>query len=527
MKRSLFPFIASFYLFCLTFICAYQFRNIHPVSLFPSFFTRNQYRLSRAQLLITSDTLNMRIFDNFNDPKPGAPRVIEVNKEKGYADIRLLINELATMQAHKDLIGIFQRQNEKIDKKAINDVVIRPSMTKQDIYQAIGEEKAHELYFNLLQGPIQMECKKSQLPLIGTIKLLNFDGKKFNPGKNHVVEVRCDLWPEITYSAPQEYKGLQVTVAKSAEDIAKKDRVKLNIRERYKQLTPTAASYQAQAGDVLTVNMQGYALSSNGGKGEPLPAVAAGNGVEIELETGKFMEGMVEQLIGTKVNEKKEVKVVFPNRMKGPGAALSGKEAIFEIEVLKVSKKTLPDWNEQLANSIRPGMSLSELESEVDKAVEGDAMSTIERKRNDGIAEALVQIAQIKRLPESLVEETAQMKFQDVLLDFKQQGSSQEEIEKMATPEKYQRFKEISKGSIEKAVKLGIIFNDITEKEKISVTQKEIQDQLDILIAQTKQREPRQEIDTDRAREEIVNTLLKKKVFDIVASFATINYVEG
>jgi FKBP-type peptidyl-prolyl cis-trans isomerase (trigger factor) len=70
----------------------------------------------------------------------------------------------------------------------------------------------------------------------------------------------------------------------------------------------------------------------------------------------------------------------------------------------------------------------------------------------------------------------------------------------MATPEKYQRFKEISKGSIEKAVKLGIIFNDITEKEKISVTQKEIQDQLDILIAQTKQREPRQEIDTDRAR---------------------------
>lgn len=110
------------------------------------------------------------------------------------------------------------------------------------------------------------------------------------------------------------------------------------------------------------------------------------------------MEGMVEQLIGTKVNEKKEVKVVFPNRMKGPGAALSGKEAIFEIEVLKVSKKTLPDWNEQLANSIRPGMSLSELESEVDKAVEGDAMSTIERKRNDGIAEALVQIAQIKRV---------------------------------------------------------------------------------------------------------------------------------
>lgn len=109
MKRSLFPFIASFYLFCLTFICAYQFRSIHPVSLFPSFFTRNQYRFSRAQLLITADTLNMRIFDNFNDPKPGAPRVIEVNKEKGYADIRLLINELATMQAHKDLIGIFQR----------------------------------------------------------------------------------------------------------------------------------------------------------------------------------------------------------------------------------------------------------------------------------------------------------------------------------------------------------------------------------------------------------------------------------
>ena len=103
----------------------------------------------------------------------------------------------------------------------------------------------------------------------------------------------------------------------------------------------------------------------------------------------------------------------------------------------------------------------------------------------------------------------------------------------MTSPEKYQRFKEISRPTIEKMVKLGILFNDITEKERLTVAPEEIQEQLEILRAQRKQQQQRtgaaanvteeKEID-ERIKEEIFNTLLRKKVFDRIASYATIQY---
>ena len=45
-----------------------------------------------------------------------------------------------------------------------------------------------------------------------------------------------------------------------------------------------------------------------------------------------------------------------------------------------------------------------------------------------------------------------------MLSDFKEQGSTQEQIEEMATPENYNKYKEISRPNTEKIVKLGMVF---------------------------------------------------------------------
>lgn len=45
-----------------------------------------------------------------------------------------------------------------------------------------------------------------------------------------------------------------------------------------------------------------------------------------------------------------------------------------------------------------------------------------------------------------------------MLSDFKEQGSTQEQIEEMTTPENYNKYKEISRPNTEKIVKLGMVF---------------------------------------------------------------------
>lgn len=186
----------------------------------------------------------------------------------------------------------------------------------------------------------------------------------FVPGESHAFEVEVDLWPDITYS-DGGYRGLSVEVAQTAEDQQKMNAVKENIREKFIILEDTAANYQAKLGDVLMVNMRGFEKDASGNKGAALPSIASGDQVEIVLEKGKFMEGMVESLINGKTGEKKEITVKFPVRAKGPGAAVSGKEAIFEIEIMSIKTRALPAWDEALAARVRPGLDLKGLEEEV------------------------------------------------------------------------------------------------------------------------------------------------------------------
>ena len=272
--------------------------------------------------------------------------------------------------------------------------------------------------------------------------------------------------------------------------------------------------------------LQGYEENPDGSKGKALPSVASGDTVEITLEDGKYMPGLIDGIVGTKGGETRNINVQFPVRPSGAGAALSGKKAIFDIEVITIKTKSLPVWNGELAERVRPGLTLPELEAEVKQAVEGEKDSQTENIRNDALAKALGQISIIKKIPDSLVQENIQTKFQNMLMDFKEQGSTEEQIKEMATPENYEKYTKISRGQAEKTVILSMVFREIAEKENINVTAEEIKAQIDLLTAQAKQKnEPLGDI--KRVTEEIENVLLRKKVFDFIAQYADITWLES
>jgi FKBP-type peptidyl-prolyl cis-trans isomerase (trigger factor) len=58
--------------------------------------------------------------------------------------------------------------------------------------------------------------------------------------------------------------------------------------------------------------MDGYMANADGSKGEPLPNAASGDRVEVILGPGRYMEGLVEGLVGAKVGDTVTVKVSFP-----------------------------------------------------------------------------------------------------------------------------------------------------------------------------------------------------------------------
>eukprot|EP01041_Mallomonas_annulata_P007115 gene7115-14468_t len=220
------------------------------------------------------------------------------------------------------------------------------------------------------------------------------------------------------------------------------------------------------------------------------------------------------------------VTVKFPIRAKGPGAALSGKEAIFEVQVSGVKSRVLPVWDEALAARIREGMTLETLENEVASAVEGEASASNENARNDALAAALLDVIKIDRLPESILEENLQSRFQNMLMEFKEQGSTDAQLEEMSSEENYEKYKKVAMANVVKTVTLSMAFRDIAEKESVTVTKNEITEQFNLLAAQARQKgDPVPE--ERRALPEIENVLLRKKIFDFLSTTADITWEEA
>jgi trigger factor len=457
------------------------------------------------------------------EPAPGKPVVKKVDKENATAYMSISLSGEQTQSAFAKSCDLF---NQEVKERGYKAAGFRPGakLPPAYLYQMFGEDRVKLLCGNLLSEEIQDECEKCGLLFVGRGRITEFNVDSFTAGKPHNIEIECDLWPDISYGTPG-YKGLKVEAMKVEGDNSKYEAVKNSIRERYKVLQVTPADYAATMGDVVIANMSGYEKNDDGTKGPELPAVAAGDSVEILLEKGKFMEGLIEGVVGAKAGEQRSVTVKFPVRPSGPGAALSGKEAIFDITVSSVNTRVLPEWDAKLADRIREGMTMPELEEEVKKALDGDQESVEETSRNDAIAKALLEVTTMSKIPESLVEENTQSRFQQMIMDFKEQGSTEEQINEMMSEENYLRYKEISRPNVNKVVTLGMAFRDIAEKEGIAVTPAEVQDQLDMLNAQAKQRGEAPP-DPRAASDEITNVMLRRKVFNMLAEHADITWVD-
>lgn len=298
-------------------VCSYAFRHVGVRSFG---IVRQHAKSCRSLTMSTTEGGSTALLP---DPSPGAPIVRKVDKSLNVAYMTVALTGEQTQRAFAQSCDLF---NEEVQNRGYKAPGFRPGskLPPAYLYQMFGEDRVKLLCGNLLSEEIQDECEKSGLMFVGRGRITQFNEAKFIAGKPHVLDIECDLWPEISYSGPNGYKGLKCTVVKNKGDDAKYEAVKKSIMERYKVLTDTPSGYAATMGDVVVANMNGFERNADGSKGQPLPAVAAGDKVEIVLEKGKFMEGLIEGLVGAKGGEVKQVSVKFPVRPSGAGAALSG-----------------------------------------------------------------------------------------------------------------------------------------------------------------------------------------------------------
>lgn len=288
---------------------------------------------------------------------------------------------------------------------------------------------------------------------------------------------------------------------------------------RAQQATFETVDRAIQEGDFAVVN---YAGTSEGKPLTDLAPTARGltekKKTWIEVTPESFLPGFTPQLIGAKAGEKRTVNVEFPADF--VSAPLAGKKAVYEVEVLEVKWRVLPEIDDKFAQSYG-AETVEVLREGVRKDLQNELNLKQKRSVRNQIIRALTERVNFD-LPESLVEAQTRNFVYDIVSRSQQQGATKEMIDK----QKDEIYSAASQGAKER-VKLGFILNAIANKEGITVPDEALHSRLAIMAHEANMPADKyiKELQKNEAIYQVAEQLLHERVIDFLQEHAKIEDV--
>ena len=183
-----------------------------------------------------------------------------------------------------------------------------------------------------------------------------------------------------------------------------------------------------------------------------------GEGKNTQLTLGKdlFLKGFDKQLIGVKKGDEKLVEAVLPENF--PEKELVNKKAEFKCKILAVKNPEEVKINDEFAKNLG-AKDLNDLKSLVSKQINDEYKNSLDRLSKNQILKELEKM-KVEEIPDKLIEEEIKVL---------SQGMSEEDAKKSR-----KNFEEVAK----KRIKVGLILNQFGEQNKVSVTEQELQSEV-------------------------------------------------
>jgi trigger factor len=183
----------------------------------------------------------------------------------------------------------------------------------------------------------------------------------------------------------------------------------------------------------------------------------------VEIGAKQMIPGFEDELTGLAKGDVKSFKVTFPDPYNNP--KLSGKEAEFEVEALKVEAPELPAVDEEFikAYGTEDG-SLVTFRNDVKNNMERELKQALQSRLKDRILDALYNKVGLT-VPNALIEDEIQNLMQPYLDSAKKHKLK---------PDELKLPKEMFKDKAQKRVALGLILGEIMRANNIKVDDQKV-----------------------------------------------------
>lgn len=350
----------------------------------------------------------------------------------------------------------------KLNKKAKIDG-FRPGKAPRNIFEKhYGKQ---EIIYEAADKLINDKYRE----ILSDTKLIPVVEPKIEPVKleSDCLEVNFTIItePEVTLG---EYKNLGIK--KEEAKVTKKEieHEIHHILERYAEIS--AKEGKVENGDIAVIDFEGFkdGVAFDGGKAE---------NYELEIGSNSFIPGFEEGIIGMSKGEEKDLNLTFPKDY--ASEELKGKKVVFKVKVNEIKERIVPKLDKEFFEDLSmPGISTKEdLEKEVGSQLKAHKESHLENEYVDKLLEKAASNMKVE-IDDEIVEAEKESMYADLIERLKLQGITEEIYLQYANTTKEKIMEQMNEEAL-KRVKYRYLLKAIIKAEKIKVTDKQVEKELD------------------------------------------------
>ena len=381
-----------------------------------------------------------------------------------------------------------------------------------NVMRSYGDKIGEEAKRTLMSDSYSKALKENGLrPVI----MPEVEELQFGHGKPFQYLATLEVTP--AFELP-EYNGLEVDKERRTVTGADIDKALDTLREQ--RVSYTDVDRPAGEDDFIVVNFTG---TIDDKPITDLVKVARGlteqKNYWLNAKHNPLIPGIVEALIGSGKDDKKTVTVTIPNDF--IYEELVGKEARYEIEIVQVKEKSLPELDDKFAKGFG-AESMDKLREGVENDLKNELEYSLKKSVRNQCVDKLLDAVNCD-LPETIVNEATRLGVHNIVQQNHQRGVGKEVID-----ENKDRIYANAKADAEVRVKANYILSKIAEKEGIKVTDQELSRQVAAMATQQKVKPQKlaQQLKDNGTIYQIQEEIMNAKVIDLLEEKAKVTEID-
>jgi trigger factor len=333
-----------------------------------------------------------------------------------------------------------------------------------------------------------------------------FESVDYNSGKPLRFRAVFEVYPKLSIA---NYEGIPVQEVSSQVEESEVQTALKKLQEDMAELTPVEEDRTVQEGDFAEISYSGTIEGSD----EP---PITGEKAVAEIGGRTTVKEFTENLIGAKVGEERTFNVIY--RAEYPTARLAGKTVAYKVKVEALKTKESPELNDEFAQRFGDHKTLDELKAKLHDDLEKHKRDQAQEQMREKLLEWLEDNNEFE-LPQSLIERQLQIRVQRLVRDLSRQGINPQRLDV-----DWGKIREDQQQQAMRDVKGSLILEHVAEKENISVSEQEIESEIEKIAGETNRpkEKVKEVLSRDSGLERLRSQIRNRKTLDLLQSRARI-----